>query len=794
MPINKWLRIFAVCVLATLVVLTASCSKKKTKPKTAAPMITSTAPMTATVESLYSYSITITGNPAPSLSATGLPAWLSFDGTDTISGTPAVGDVGLSETITITASNGVEPDAIQTFSITVNPAPVAPMITTTAPTTATAESVYSYLIIATGIPTLTLSVTNLPAWLSFDGTDTITGTPTTGDIGLSETITITASNGTTPDAIQTFSIFVYDILYVDLSASGSNNGSSWTDAFTDLQDALSLAASGVGNEIWVAQGRYTPTTPDGDRMVSFQMAEGTGLYGGFIGTETSRGQRDWILNITILSGDLNGDDIGFTNNAENSYTVVTGCDNATLDGFTITGGNANGTTAPMNSGGGMRNFLVSSLTLMSCTFTGNSAGGGGGIYNDNSSLTITNCAFISNSAFNGGGICLDGFFNDNSSLTLLDCEFKGNTASCQGGGLYYHNYLDPLSNITLINCAFIENSADWGGGGMYNHGSYDDTSFPILTNCTFNNNSTTGDGGGFCSEQSSPILTYCIFNGNSAGHGGGMYSSSLSSPTLMNCKFTDNSASSNGGGMEIFVSSPILINTMFSGNSARYYGGGLCVSSNDSPAFMNCTFSGNTAYYGGGIYINSSSAPVMTNCILWGNGAGSATVNELLNDNTPPVISYCNIKDCGGSGSGWVSSFGSDNGGNIDLNPLFIKVPICSRITTSPGTTTTVRVTNAATDFSIGDVIEINRDGIVRTVTNVVSDTVTFTPALDIASNSRYSVHNWGPGATDFSIDLQLQPSSPCIDAGTSTGAPATDILGVERPQGLGVDMGAYEQ
>ena len=190
------------------------------------------------------------------------------------------GDIGLSETITITASNGVEPDAIQTFAITVSPAPFAPMITSTAPMTATVGTVYSYVVIATGIPTPTLSVTNLPAWLSFDGTDTISGTSTVGNIGLSETITITVSNGINPDAIQSFSIFVYDILYVDLSASGLNNGSTWTDAFIDLQDALILAASGVGNEIWVAAGRYTPTTPDGDRFVSFQMAEGKSLYGG----------------------------------------------------------------------------------------------------------------------------------------------------------------------------------------------------------------------------------------------------------------------------------------------------------------------------------------------------------------------------------------------------------------------------------------------------------------------------------------------------------------------------------
>jgi hypothetical protein len=39
----------------------------------------------------------------------------------------------------------------------------------------------------------------------------------------------------------------------------------------------------------------------------------------------------------------------------------------------------------------------------------------------------------------------------------------------------------------------------------------------------------------------------------------------------------------------------------------------------------------------------------------------------------------------------------------------------------------------------------------------------------------------------------RIRPNSPCINAGTLTGAPNTDIRDVVRPQGGGVDMGAYE-
>ena len=127
------------------------------------------------------------------------------------------------------------------------------------------------------------------------------------------------------------------VIYIDNSATGAGDGTSWEDAYTDLQDGLTLSVT--GDEIWVAAGTYTPHLSD--RSVSFQMVDGVNMYGGFAGSETAVDQRVAMANTTVLSGDLNGDDVGFTNNDENSQTVVTGAD-ATLDRFTITGGNANG--------------------------------------------------------------------------------------------------------------------------------------------------------------------------------------------------------------------------------------------------------------------------------------------------------------------------------------------------------------------------------------------------------------------------------------------------------------------
>ncbi len=85
------------------------------------------------------------------------------------------------------------------------------------------------------------------------------------------------------------------IIYVDHTATGSNNGSNWENAFTDLQDALSAAVT--GDEIWVADGVYKPGSP---RTNSFALKSGVALYGGFAGGETSRSIRNGSPTVSAV--------------------------------------------------------------------------------------------------------------------------------------------------------------------------------------------------------------------------------------------------------------------------------------------------------------------------------------------------------------------------------------------------------------------------------------------------------------------------------------------------------------
>ncbi|MHC4697027.1 MAG: right-handed parallel beta-helix repeat-containing protein [Planctomycetota bacterium] len=194
-------------------------------------------------------------------------------------------------------------------------------------------------------------------------------------------------------------------------------------------------------------------------------------------------------------------DIRYESNAENSYHVVTGSgtDATTLlDGFTITAGNADG-SSPDNQAGGMYNANASP-TVTNCTFSGNSARFAGGMLNTESNPTLTNCTFSGNATQDNGG----GLRNFRSSPTVTNCTFSGNATQRNGGGMW-----NSQSNPTLTNCTFSGNSADYHGGGMYNWESE-----PTLTNCTFSGNSADRYAGGMYNLESNPTVTNSVFWGN----------------------------------------------------------------------------------------------------------------------------------------------------------------------------------------------------------------------------------------------------------------------------------------
>ncbi|WP_162628116.1 choice-of-anchor Q domain-containing protein [Arcticibacterium luteifluviistationis] len=245
-------------------------------------------------------------------------------------------------------------------------------------------------------------------------------------------------------------------IYVKKDATGDNDGSSWANAYTDLQDAIDNHCGGL--DIWVAAGTYLPTASPDDistdpRDKSFHIGTDMKIYGGFNGTETALSQRDWESNVTILSGDFDGNDVvtgagsslSFTNNEENAIHVLITADLTTssiIDGFTITKGNAN--------------VSPGAIAYQSKNFFGSL---GGGLYNFTSSPFITNTTFVNNNtAFNGGAM-----FNFGSSPSITNSVFANNNADRNGGGIY-----NEFSSPEITNTTFVNNNAVFKGGGIYN--------------------------------------------------------------------------------------------------------------------------------------------------------------------------------------------------------------------------------------------------------------------------------------------------------------------------------------
>jgi len=259
---------------------------------------------------------------------------------------------------------------------------------------------------------------------------------------------------------QDFSLIITGIqtnmIYVKKDASGSNDGTTWVDAYTNLQTAIDAAQA--GEEIWVARGTYYPTGNGGGRHRHFNLKNCVEIYGGFVGDENANTfklhDRNLLQNETILDGQ------GDCYHVVRSYANID--KTAVMDGFTVTGGKADCTYPnPCNEvedarGGGM--FNKGSPTIRNSTFTGNYAlTFGGGMLNMESSPSLINCTFNANSDPECGG----GITNLGSSPFLINCLIHGNRAST-GGGMCN----DEGSNPTVINSTISSNFAVVKGGGI----------------------------------------------------------------------------------------------------------------------------------------------------------------------------------------------------------------------------------------------------------------------------------------------------------------------------------------
>ena len=468
-------------------------------------------------------------------------------------------------------------------------------------------------------------------------------------------------------------------IYVDITATGANDGSSWINAFTDLQDALTIATA--ADEIWVANGTYkplscNPCTP-ADLEVTFIIPSGVALYGGFAGNESDLAQRDWETNQTILSGNI-GDQADSTDNLYNVLKAINVNDQTILDGFVVEDGFADGSVG-FFAGGGLlvdaRNSGQGNIQVRNCTFRRNYAGGGGAVAIDctlggESLAVFRNCLFEGNTASlrvvsSGAAVFIQGNSGAQIAPRFIGCTFKDNFCGNDGGAFS----ATPTGEGTFLafeidSCLFVNNRAADRGGAVWYRMSSGGESKVVIKNSQFLSNLSGGQGGAIFARSSfdnvaNDLLINCLFSEN----------------------VTDGSSNVNDGeGGAVFLRGSQngtrnhqIVNCVFDRNSAAQRGGAVATTSFVSQAgtleadLINCSFYGNSTQGDGGAIHTAGVQGVnnlnITNSILWNNQAQGAE-NEIFNNSANINISFTNV-------TGGLPATVNDLGNNLSVEPNF---------------------------------------------------------------------------------------------------------------------------
>jgi hypothetical protein len=315
--------------------------------------------------------------------------------------------------------------------------------------------------------------------------------------------------------------------YVKPISSGSGDGTSWVNASADLQGMIN--ASLAGEEVWVVAGTYKPTekldvASANDRDKAFKLKGGVKIFGGFVGTELAVAERNFAINLTVLSGDLNSDNVASTGDAYHVVASPGNSNGAVLDGFTIQHGFADATgtvaQAKQNQGAGINiSNEDASVTFKNLIIKDNNSSGtgngGAGVYLSLSNISncmFDNIVFDNNKAAASGGAMFFTSTTGSPTVTVTNSKvFKSGGTS--GAGLYVIGTSGNVSNFKLFNTIFSENRASStpGGGAVYVAGF---TNSAVI-NCTFYNNSNTNGALSFNTTTTTVLNLYnSIFNGN----------------------------------------------------------------------------------------------------------------------------------------------------------------------------------------------------------------------------------------------------------------------------------------
>lgn len=534
-------------------------------------------------------------------------------------------------------------------------------------------------------------------------------------------------------------------VYVDGDVGTSGDGSSWAQAKKTISEAL--ATAGPGSEIWVAVGTYSE---------SIELTTGVLVYGGFGGTETALSQRNVTDHLTTIDGST-ADGGG----PADHVVVMEGVTGTRLDGFTITGGNADGAD-PDYCGGGIHCVDCGDTNVISsCTITGNNANvRGSAVQLIRSSPSILDCEIRGN--LKGGLFC------DEDSMPLVeDCIFQSNAGD-------YRAYAvdSEYSSPTISRCRILQNE---GGLSLYRSGV-------SIQDCTIAANRREGVD----IDHSHGLIDNCMI----AGNGSRVYLNDVTGPMqIRNCTVS--------GGSDGFYcrdgESILIENCIVTGND------GVGIMTDRVPAvILNCTIAGNRE----GVQYDREVVVILNSIFANNSDYGiwdddeyeSPIVQRCLFFNNAPAdyLDYLDNYELEYTGANELNIRLPGASENREGDPNFL-MGATGTWTEAPlykASTHSTKFTDGAASFPDGGLIG---QRVILDVTNgfegyIVSNTTT---TLEVAGDKDY----YGNLGSTYKIaDYHLADGSAALDRGDPALAPPADFEDDARPGADGlVDIGADE-
>ncbi len=661
-----------------------------------------------------------------------------------------------------------------------------------------------------------------------------TGTPTTD-----RSVNVTSSNtaplltwtgvsnyvtdGVDPDSGLDNSSFSFQVQYSDADNTTPTAIQLWVDRnddddYDDSDEKIDLTVVDASDTDYSDGKMYVATTTlliAGDGVINYRFfaSDGSVDAGGIAANDNivtlfvntikvscdGTGDYDYTSLQTAINNAANGDTLLL---ADGTCTEKITIDNKDLTiisengaASSIIDGNASGSTVTIKNGA---DTVLNGVTVQN----GNQInfGKGGGLYISDSSPAIIN-SIITNNIGNsgGGGIYVIGA---SSTVTISATTISSNTAGSHGAGIY----LDSGSSADISGSTISNNHSGNRGGGIFMATSADASL--AVSSSTISGNSGTNfayGGGIYCNATGGTVIVSIddsTISGNSAQNGGGVYLESagatlltgsisdstfssntsstsaggairlvaLDSMTISGSTFNDNDGRTGGGGVAVVNGAGntfTLIDSSIRDNSSAFFakGGGLLLSGGTA-TIERSFFTGNSSQYGGGAYVDGNTTASFVNSVVSGNkgdynGGGFHFSGE-------DVVLAADILNCTISGN-------TSNSG--------------SAVEVAFDATATVTLTNSII-WGNGSSSQIN-----GTVTASYSDI----GEDGYSGNNNINIDPYFVDPLDFSYaptsegDYHLPNHSAAVDAGTATGAPASDIENNIRPNGAGIDMGAYE-